>query len=302
MKYPNAISLSFVFFVFFAAPCCYGWGPIAHRTQMHLLSKKDGSAVSQIDLAAATAPDALRSMIPGVHDITFVTCAALLAKAHNRSQDLSIFTRMGAHLNQDRVGHSTAVPHHLPFHIDEFAADTEHLWKQSASVTVHDQKALRKVAEAIHKYSKEPLCASSVSADVKSLKRKLFLFELLVKLDSFFAFFNTPFWRIEFFGGGCSVKPSRLCSMEAATRWREAILAAQGYKEENITELTKKIVAQTSWSIKNECLCNEASSPKTQMMLFSCTVSGISTLFVSFFIVMRFKRGRQRTRVTDTLH
>lgn len=274
---------------------CWGWGPIAHRTQMYLLSEQGGAGVTQADLAAATAPDALRSVVPGVHNITFVTCAALLAKARNASQQLGVFARMGMHLSQDRVGHRTAVPHRLPFHIDEFAADTEHLWKQSATVTVNDDTAFSRVAEAVHEYSAEPLCGSRGPIGAKELEQKLRSFEMLVRLDVFFAFFNTPFWRLEFFGGGCSVRPSRSCSMAAATRWREEVLAAHGYKPEDVPELSRRIVERTTGSIGTECLCKDASSTKAQMMLFSCTVSGTISLVVSCFIVMRYKRKKRST-------
>ena len=250
-------------------------------------NEEKGATLTQTDLAAATAPDALRSIVPQVHDITFITGAALLAKARNRSQDLSVLVRMGMHLSQDRIGHATAVPHRLPLHIDEFAADTEHLWRQPGPVVVRDQEAFARVAETVHEY------AGSTSADPKRLRRKLGSFEVLVRLDVLFAFFNTPFWRLEFVGAGCSVRPSRRCSMRAAERWREAVLAAQGYGEGNVSEAAKRIVEQMSGSVGEECLCKEAASFNTQRRLFSCAVSGIVSLGVLFIIVTKYKR-RQR--------
>lgn len=303
MKLLDESHFLFLVFSFAFFSCCYGWGPIAHRTQMHLLAERAGNEeVTQTDLAAATAPDALRSVVPQVHDIAFVTCAALLAKARNRSHDLNVLVRMGMHLNQDRIGHATAVPHRLPLHIDEFAAETEHLWRQSGSIPVHDKEAFTRVAETVHEYTREALCSGNdgggrdVLVDAKRLRRKLCSFEALVRLDVFFAFFNTPFWRLEYFGASCSVHPSRLCSMEAAERWREAVLAARGYGEENVTEAAKRIVEETSGSIGAECLCKEAASFNTQRKLFSCTVSGVVSLAVLYIVITKYKRHQRARR------
>ena len=298
----------------FLCRVCSGWGPIAHRTQMLLMMAEEGQRPTVPDLVAATAPDALRDEMPWVHNITSVTCAALLAKTRQDSTALGVFVRMGMHLLQDKMGHRTAVTHHLPLHIEEFAADTEHLWKQPAPVVASDDElAFSNVAEAVHAYTWQAPCVTtaaeaatsrrkhSLNVSAERVKQKLRLFEALVRLDAFFAFFNTPLWRLEFFGKACAVQPGRACSMAGAARWRDAVLSASPNGAEDILELSRSIAEIASAKISPECMCAAAVSAKTQVALFTCTllVAVTAVACALCFVWMKRRKLKKNKKFTN---
>ena len=228
------------------------WGPAVHRAcVLAVLSPDEGSDEERAQvLLASTFADACKGVLPAVHDLRHLSCAALCAAT---PAERRVARALALHVVADTLGDRAYLRHRPPLHADEVLADAMLLWRRVAPHP-HPRAALTVPARAGAVYTafartvaalldRAAHCCTNTSSSSSSssgvsaaaAERAARRFEALVRADVLSAQLHHGAGALvalhRAHGGLAELAPTLACVRAAGTHWLRALDAAAAATE-----------------------------------------------------------------------
>lgn len=249
------------------------WGPAVHRACVLAVlgdgDDKDDETRTQV-LLASTFADACKGVLPAVHDLRHLTCAALSAATPAEHR---VARALALHVVADTLGDRAYLRGHAPLHADEVLADAMLLWHRVSplpnasssnssplAVPARDGTAYtafaRTVAALLDRAARtctNSSAGSGSSVTAATAERAARWFEALVRADVLSAQLHHSGGAVVALhrarGGLADLAPTLACVRAAGTHWLRALDAASASADNDPMRAADAVVAATAAEI-----------------------------------------------------